>query len=349
MNKTSTATLSSPFISSNASVGKVMRLVIYAMIPGIVLYINLFGWGGLINIFLATTSTLIFEWVMLLLRDRPVRIFLFDGSAVVTAFLLALAIPPMVSWWIPVTGSFFAIVVAKHLYGGLGYNTFNPAMAAYAVLLISFPLELSLWSAPLSQLPQTLSLIDAINYSFYKTLPVNISFDAMTSATLLDHIRTEVSLGNSIANINQSTSYGVLAGKGSEWISLGFLVGGLWLLYKKIISWHIPVAVLMSLMLIASISYLLNPSLFANPAVHIFGGASILGAFFIATDPVTASTTPKGRFIYGIGIGILTFSIRTWGGYPDGIAFAVLLMGMTVPIIDHYTTPKVYGARKLQD
>lgn len=345
----STPVISSPFVSGSLSVAQVMRTVIYALFPGIIIYIVLFGWGVLINILLAAISAVVFEWIMLILRDKQVRVFLLDGSAILTAILLALAIPPSVPWWIPVVGSFFAIVVAKHLYGGIGYNTFNPAMAAYAILLISFPRELSLWNAPLDQVNQTLSLIDSIKFSFFQSLPTSVSFDSITSATVLDYVRTEVGLGKSIDVISQSSIFGYFSGAGYEWVSAGFLLGGLWLIYRKIISWHIPVAMLIAIICISGITFLIKPDIFTNPLVHLFGGATILGAFFIATDPITASTTPVGRIIYGAGIGLITFSIRAWGGYPDGIAFAVLLMGLTVPLLDYYTAPKVYGARSGYD
>lgn len=345
MQNTNIANPSSPFIPSSASVAQIMRTVIYALIPGIIIYISLFGWGVLINIVIASVSALIFEWLMLIFRNRPVRVFLFDGSAVLTAILLALAIPPAVPWWIPVVGCFFAIVVAKHLYGGLGYNTFNPAMAAYAVLLISFPRELSLWTAPLDQVKQSLDFVQSLQFSFFHILPETVQYDSITSATLLDHVRTEVGLGKTMDVISRSPIFGYVSGAGYEWVNSGFLVGGLWLIYRKIISWHIPVAVLIGITFISTFSFMLDATTFTNPLIQLFGGASILGAFFIATDPITASTTPLGRIIYGFGIGLITFSIRSWGGYPDGVAFAVLLMGLTVPLLDHYTAPKVYGAR----
>ena len=218
-------------------------------------------------------------------------------------------------------------------------------MAAYAVLLISFPRELSVWDAPLSQVEQSLGFIETVQYVLFHTLPPSIQFDALTSATVLDHMRTQIGMGKMLVEISHSPVFGTLAGAGYEWVNLGFLLGGLWLIYKKIISWHIPLAMLSAIAIISGIFFLLDAQTFANPILHLMGGASILGAFFIATDPVTASTTPRGRIIYGAGIGLLTFAIRAWGGYPDGVAFAVLLMGLTVPILDHYTAPKVYGAR----
>ena len=280
-----------------------------------------------------------------LLRDRPVRIYLFDGSAIVTALLLGLTIPPLAPWWIPVVGSFFAIVVAKHLYGGLGYNTFNPAMAAYAVLLISFPLEMSIWATPVAALEQGLSFIEALRFSFTGVLPATVTFDALSSATTLDHMRTQLDLGSTIPDIASSNVFGIFGSAGYEWVNLAFLLGGLWLMYRKIISWHIPMSMLFALSVVALIAYLIEPALFANPVVHLFSGATMLGAFFIATDPVTAATTPLGRIIYAMLIGVMIFVIRIWGGYPDGVAFAVLLVGLTVPLLDHYTAPKVYGAR----
>lgn len=337
---------SSPFIPSTLSVSQVMRTVIYALIPGVLIYVWWFGFGVGINIILAIASALIFEFAMLVIRNRPVAPYLFDGSAVVTAILLALAMPPLLPWWLPVLGSFFAIVVAKHLYGGLGYNTFNPAMAAYAVLLISFPLEFSRWAAPMDLIDQPLSLVQILNYSFYQQLPSGLSFDAVTAATPLDYLRTETGLGRSVSDISQASIFGQMAGVGMEWVNVGFLLGGIWLIYRRIISWHIPVAVLSSLFAIASCGYFINAEHYEDPLFHLMSGASILCAFFIATDPVTASTTPLGRIIYGIGIGLLIFSIRSWGGYPDGVAFAVLLMGLCVPLLDHYTAPKVYGARR---
>lgn len=342
---TSPTTNSSPFVPSSASIARVMGTVLLALVPGILIYIVLFGWGLLNNILITTLSALVFELLMLVLRDRPVRVFLLDGSAVVTAVLLALTLPPLAPWWIPVLGSFIAIVVAKHLYGGIGYNSFNPAMAAYAVLLVSFPLEMSIWAAPQARPGESLDFIQHWQYLWSGTLPASTDIDALSSATLLDHMRTEVAQGKSLAQIQQSATFGLFAGSGYEWVNLGFLAGGLFLLYKKIISWHIPFSMLIALAMIAGICYLLDPTQFASPLVHLFSGASILGAFFIATDPVTASTTPIGRIIYACGIGLLTYVIRNWGGYPDGVAFAVLLIGLTVPLLDYYTAPKVYGAR----
>ncbi|HYQ72116.1 MAG TPA: RnfABCDGE type electron transport complex subunit D, partial [Gammaproteobacteria bacterium] len=221
----------------------------------------------------------------------------------------------------------------------LGYNPFNPAMAGYVVLLISFPRELSLWpdTGRILDLQQTLQLV------FSGTLPDTLSLDAITMATPLDVVKTRLGLSETLTEIQESATFGSFAGVGWEWINLWFLLGGLWLIQQRIIKWQIPAGMLAGLSLTALLFYLLNPDVYASPLFHSFSGAAMLGAFFIATDPVSASTTPRGRLYFGFGIGVLTYVIRTWGGYPDGVAFAVLLMNMAAPTIDYYTRPHVFG------
>lgn len=338
--------LGAPYVAPAVDVGRVMRRVIWALLPGTLLYAWLFGIGPVTNLVYAVSSALLFEALMLRIRRRPVALFLADGSAVLTAWLLALSLPPLAPWWLVVLGSFVAIVFAKQLYGGLGYNPFNPAMAAYAVLLISFPKEMSQWLTPLSLQGDALSLAESLRYTLTGALPGGQGFDAFTSATTLDKLRTDTGLGLAVSEIRNAPVFGMLAGRGSEWVGLGYLVGGLALLWLRIISWHIPVAMLASLGLMAEAAHLLDPVRYADAWLHLFGGATLLGAFFIATDPVTAATTPRGKLLYGAGIGVLVFAIRSWGGYPDGVAFAVLLMGMTVPLLDQYTVPRVFGARR---
>jgi len=336
-----------PYVAGDGSVGRVMRRVIYALLPGALLYLYFFGWGVGVNLLLAVAGALIFEAGMLRIRGVAVRPFLGDGSAVLTALLLALSLPPMLPWWLPVLGSFIAIVVAKQLYGGLGYNPFNPAMAAFAVLLIAFPREMSLWSAPLElRHGGAIGFLDAWRYSLSGQLPGGASFDALSAATPLDRLRTDLALGRSLDEIRQADVFGRWAGRGMEWVSLAYLAGGLLLMAWRIIGWHIPVALLATLGLSAGAGYLLAPGQSVDPLLHLLGGATMLGAFFIATDPVTAATTPLGKLIYGAGIGGLIYAIRTWGGYPDGVAFAVLLMGMCVPLLDQYALPRVFGARR---
>ena len=338
-------TPTSPHIHSGASVSRVMLLVIAATIPGIAVYIAYFGWGVVINILLALVTALVCESIMLVIRKRPVLPFLYDGSAVVTAVLLALALPPIAPWWIAVLGSAFAIIIAKQLYGGLGYNPFNPAMAGYVMLLVSFPIEMTRWQAPLSQSDTSLGFIESWNVIF-SGLSDSIT-DAISSATPLDNIKTELRLDQSIDQIvTGNPLFSNLAGLGWEWINIAFLVGGLFLIYKRIISWHIPVAMLSTILVLSGIFYLIDSESFSSPLFHLLSGATMLGAFFIATDPVSAATSNPGRIIYGIGIGAFTYIIRTWGGYPDAVAFSVLIMNMAAPTIDYYIKPRVFGHGK---
>ena len=332
---------SSPHLPVENDVNAMMRRVLYALLPGIACMIWLFGWGVPINLALAGGSALLAEAGMLAMRGRPVIPALQDGSALLTGVLLALAIPPLAPWWIAVTGSVFAIVIAKQLYGGLGYNPFNPAMAGYVVLLISFPLELTLWPhawhAP--DLAGTLSMV------FTGNPPNGMSIDAITMATPMDDLRMQIGLGKALPQLAGNRLFGYLGGAGWEWLNGCYLLGGLWLLRVRVIQWHIPVAMLGALALLAGVFHLLDPARYASPQFHLLSCATMLGAFFIATDPVTACTTPRGRLWYGAGIGMLVWVIRTWGGYPDGVAFAVLLMNLAAPTIDYYTRPRVFGQR----
>lgn len=341
--------VSSPFVTSATSVRRVMWLVILAMLPGVVAYSYFFGWGVAVNVVIAAVSAWLFEVAMLMLLQKPLRPFIFDLSALVTALLLAMALPPLVSWWLPVVGMFFAIVVAKHLYGGLGYNPFNPAMAAYCILLISFPKHMSQWLTPESISDFSLSLPQTLRYVFNGILPDANTIDAVSSATLLDHMRIQSSQGIDLSHLTPVPVMGYVAGQGGEWVSAAFLLGGVFLLAKRIISWHVPVALLFSLTLISALFFWWQPQHYYSPLIHLFAGASMLGAFFIATDPVTAATTPTGKLIYGAGIGVLIFAIRSWGAYPDGVAFAVILMGLCVPLLDQYTVPRVFGAGRGND
>ncbi|RJQ46892.1 MAG: electron transport complex subunit RsxD [Gammaproteobacteria bacterium] len=340
-------TSSSPHLHSAAPVSSVMLRVIYALIPGVIATIWFFGWGVAVNVMLAAIVALASEAVMLAARGRPIKPFLLDGSALVTAFLLALSLPPLAPWWITLIGTAFAIVVAKQLYGGLGCNPFNPAMAGYVVLLISFPREMTQWLAPETVSGHALSFAQAAQVIFSGAAPPGLTLDAVSAATPLDTLKTHLHLGETVeAARRASPVFGSLGGLGWEWINGLFLAGGLWMMYKKVITWHIPVALLGGLLVMSTAFHLFNGDAYVSPAFHLFSGAAMLGAFFIATDPVSACTTPRGKLYYGAGIGILTYIIRAWGGYPDGIAFAVLLMNMAAPLIDHYTQPRVFGHKK---
>jgi electron transport complex protein RnfD len=334
--------VTSPHIFVGTSVSQIMRRVLYAMIPGIGALAWLFGWGVLLQIGIASVAAIAAEAAMLAIRGKPMGRYLGDCSALVTAWLLAVALPALAPWWLTALGVAFAVIVAKHLYGGLGYNPFNPAMVGYVVLLISFPLEMSTW--PSSDLE--LGFTDTARVILWGQLPDGLTWDALSGATPLDSVKTQLSQGLSMREIHTSPAlFGGIAGQGWEWVSLAFLAGGLWLVYTRTAAWQIPAAVLASLTISAGFFYALNPQTYASPWFHVFSFSAIYGAFFIATDPVSASTTPRGRLLYGAGIGVLTYLIRSFGGYPDGMAFAVLLMNITAPTIDAYTQPRVFGAR----
>lgn len=323
-----------------ASVQRIMLLVIAALLPAFAVYTWLFGWGLLVNIAIASAVALAAEAAMLRLRARPLAPAITDGSALVTAVLLAFALPPLAPWWLPAIGTLFAIVFAKHLYGGLGYNPFNPAMAGYVVLLVSFPVEMTRWLAPVMLSDWQPSLPEAARFAFTGALPAGLAWDAVSSATPLDWLRTGLAAGETVEQVRASPIFGAFAGVGWDWLSLAIAGGGAWLLWLRVIRWPIPVAVLGSVAAIATVFWLVDPARFASPLFHLAGGATMLCAFFIATDPVTAASTPRGRIVYAVGIGVLIWVIRTFGGYPDAVAFAVLLMNMAAPALDYMFRPR---------
>ena len=337
--------MSSPYISKQDNVSAIMLKVLLAMLPGIALYVWYFGPAILVSIMLASLTALGSEALMLRLRNRPIMPFLKDNSALLTGWLLALSIPPLAPWWMIVVGTAFSIAIAKHLYGGLGNNLFNPAMVGYAVLIISFPMQMTHWIAPHGLGQIELGFLDQLEYIFLGVLPNNATLDAVTMATPLDTLKTHLHLDQSVRQILDMPIYGQLAGHGIEMVAWGFLFGGLYLLATRIISWHIPVAYLGTLFVIAGIFHLVDPGHYVAPLFHWFSGAAMLGAFFILTDPVSSPTTNTGRLIFAVGAGLITYLIRVFGGFPDGVAFATLLMNICVPLIVLYTQPKVFGKK----
>ena len=331
------------FVSTPNSVSQVMLKVLFALLPATAIYQLYFGPAILVSIVLANATAIAAEAWMLRLRKLPIKPYLLDGSALVTAWLLALSMPPLAPWWLIVIATLFAIVVAKHLYGGLGNNLFNPAMVGYAVMLISFPAQMTQWPAIDSLTQAHLSLLDTLRYIFGGDLPGGIKLDAITLATPLDTLRTQGLLERSVADISSMPVFGYVGGKGAELIALAYLAGGAYLLQQRIITWHIPVALLGALALLAFGFHAYDATRYASAWFHLATGGAMLGAFFIATDPVTGATTPTGKLIFGAAIGALIYIIRTWGGYPDGVAFAVLILNMCVPLIDAYTQPRVFG------
>lgn len=337
-------TAAPPHAKPITSVPRIMRRVLYALVPAAIVYTWFFGFGLAINFAIAAGAALATEAAILLLRRRPVR-HLRDCSALVTAALLAFALPPLLPWWIPALGGFVGIALAKQLYGGLGKNPFNPAMVAYVLLLASFPILMTQWLPPrMGDIDyRPLGFVDQLRYSAFEELPPERTIDAYTRATPLDMVKEGLRSDRTFQELRASSLIGTFGGRGWEWVNNFIALGGLYLLYAGIIRWQIPLAVLAGLLGPALVLHLIDPMRFPGPAFHLFSGAAMLGAFFIATDPVSAATSDRGRLYYGAGIGLLTYAIRTWGGYPDGLAFAVLLMNAAVPLIDRYTQPRIYG------
>lgn len=331
----------SPFIVDRSSVTQVMAWVLAALLPGVAASVWLFGPGILVTLALATAAALAAEAAMLKLRGQPLQPALADLSAIVTAWLLALSLPALAPWWLVVTGTLFAIVVAKHLYGGLGQNIFNPAMVGYAVLIVSFPVQMTQWPGPLELVPAALTLTQSAAAIFGTLDPATL--DAVTMATPLDALRTGLLRQLTVDEVLVAPIFGHFGGAGFEWLALAFLAGGLLLWALRIIGWQVPLAFLAGIWLAAGFLHFFDAGRYGPPWFHLMTPSVMLGAFFIATDPVSGATTPRGKLIFGFGAGLLTIVIRTWGGYPDGVAFAILLMNLGVPLIDQFTQPRVYG------
>lgn len=327
----------SPYIRKQASVQKVMLAVLIALLPGIAAYVWQVAEVVLVNLLIATVTALIAEAAVLRIRRRPVMPALSDLSAIVTAWLVALCFPPILPWWTTVLGVLIAIVAVKHLYGGLGQNPFNPAMVAYCSMIVAFPALMSQWP-PAGHL----DFATQIDLVFGGVREI----DAITGATALDALRTGLRGGTAeVSDLLTRDAFGLLGGRGWEWIGLGYLLGGLYLLARGVITWHMPAAFLATLALISGLFWLANPAEYASPLFHLSTGGAMLAAFFIVTDPVSGATTPRGKLIFAAGIALIAYIIRVFGAFPEGIAFAVLLMNICVPIIDMKTQPPVFGHR----
>lgn len=346
---------SSPFSHSRKNTSEVMMWVALCALPGLLAQSYFFGWGTLIQLLIAIPTAIAFEAGITSIRGRGPTAGIRDNSALLTGILFGLAIPPFTPWWMTVLGIFFAIVIVKQLYGGLGFNPFNPAMAAYVLLLVSFPVAMTGWLPVKAMALQPASFLDALslilsghNHEGFSVLQMRAMLDGTTAATPLDVMKTNLTLGFTSAEILEKPIFSLFAGEGWQWVNLAYLAGGLVLIYKKIIQWYIPAGFLGALTVLAMCVYLVDPDGSASPLLHLLSGATMFGAFFIATDPVTASTTIKGRLIFGAIIGVLVYCIRSWGGYPDAVAFSVLLANMCVPLLDHYTKPTIYGQRSIK-
>jgi electron transport complex protein RnfD len=316
---------SSPHLHDGQSIAGIMRLVIIALLPATLFSIYIFGLHALRVIVLSVASALIFEALSQRIMGRPVRIR--DFSAALTGLLLALNLPATSPWWLVVVGSFFAIVVAKQIYGGLGYNLFNPALVGRVVLLISFPVQMTArWVSP-----------------------SRWGMDAVTTATPLGRIKESLlSQGRIDLNLSQQEWLDLLLGNRAGCLGevsvVLLLAGGIYLIAKRIISWHTPVAFIGTVWVLTGIFHLVDPARYADPSFHVVTGGLFIGAFFMATDYVTSPITGKGMLIFGAGCGLITVVIRLFGAYPEGVSFAILFMNAVTPLIDRYVKPKVFGA-----
>lgn len=301
-----------------------MGLVLLACVPGLLCLLWLQGWGVLFNLLLCSATALTCESLSLYLRGQPIRPFLSDGSALVSAVLLAIALPALAPWWLPITAALVAITLGKHVFGGVGRNPFNPAMLGYAFVLLSFPLQMTHWPAGHLDLTDSLSLV----------FGHGTQIDAWARPTVLDVLRHNRSL--TLDELFASNSgFGNLGGRASEWINLAFLLGGVFLLQRRVFSWHAPAGLLGALLVVSLLCWNGSGSdSHGSPLLHLFSGSTMLAAFFIATEPVSGPRLPLARLLFGIGCGLLIYLIRTWGNYPDGTAFAVLLMNLGAPALD---------------
>lgn len=323
-----------PLLHAPETSTKMMLQVLLALVPGIAVLTWAFGISVLVQIIIAVITSALAETIIMLLRRKNLRAA-FDGSGLVTATLLAISLPPALPWWMIVLGTLFAIVLVKQLYGGLGNNIFNPAMMGYVMLIISFPKEMTSWAsiASVSEL--------SLSEQFFLTF-TNDSLDSYTGATPLGGMKDALIQGTLISSHLDSQSLGLFAIKNWEYINLAFLIGGLYLILRRVITWHIPALLLTSFSAIALLFNLINPETYPSVLFHLFAGGTMLGAFFIATDPVSGCASIKGKIIFALMIGILGYLIRTFGGYPDGMAFAVVITNIFAPLIDYYTGTKTH-------
>lgn len=338
--------VSGPHAHGAISLRRTMVLVMLALLPATLFGLYIYGWPAFNLLLVTVVASLLAEAACLAIAGKPIGIYLKDGSAILTGWLLAMTLPPWAPWWIGVCGALIAIVLGKQVFGGIGQNLFNPAMVARVALLIAFPLEMTTFVAPK---PLFTESAPDLMQSLAITFGSGMQMDAVSSATTLGFVKTELGRHNPLDGalaqvfdlLNGFT--GFMPGSMGETSAVLVLLGGLFLLYRRIISWHIPVAMIASITLLAGLFHALSPEHFTGPLVHLLSGATLLGAFFIATDLVTSPVTARGQIVFGAGCGVLVYVIRTWANYPEGVAFAVMLMNALTPLIDHYVRPRVYG------
>jgi len=321
----------SPHIHDNQDVKKIMWGVVYALIPALLVSVYFFGLRALFLVFVAVVSCLLFEYLIQRFLFKSEDLTITDGSAVITGLLLAFNVPSSLPWWQMVIGSIVAIGIAKMSFGGLGKNPFNPALVARVFLLISFPVEMTTW-------PKPKPIFEGIT-------------DVITGPTSLGVIKEGLMKGESVSNLMQNVpSYmdmfvGNIGGSLGEVSAIAIILGGIYMLYKKIITWHIPVSYILTVFVFSGILWLINPEKYADPVFHILAGGLLLGAVFMATDMVTSPVYSKAQIIYGIGCGLLTVLIRVWGAYPEGVSFAILIMNAFTPLLNILIKPKLFGGK----
>lgn len=329
------ATAGAPHLPPSANVRGVMAQVLLALLPALAVQTWLFGAGVLLQLGLCLLLAVAVEAAALRLRGRSLA-ELDDLSAVVTAVIFALCIPPLSPWWTSAIGLAFALGLVKHAYGGLGFNLFNPAMAGYALVLLLYPRELALWPAPGGA-----DLAAALRAVFLGQLPA--SWDSIASATPLASLRDLARDAWLMPQLRELPQFGHFGAAGWEWIALAYLAGGLYLVRRRIVAWQVPAGVIATTLLLGSLAWLLDAERHPPPLQHLAGGGLMFAAWIIAADPVTGCTSPRGRLLFGAGVAALTLALRRWGPGVDGVAFAVLLMNAAAPLIDRATRPRIVG------
>ncbi len=317
----------SPHTHSGDSVSRIMITVIVALVPSLVAGVIVFGWDTIRLTTICVATCVVAEYIVRTMMRRDIGIT--DWSAVVTGILLALNLPPTLPGWMAIVGSLSAIVVAKQLYGGIGYNLFNPALVGRCVLLISFPVAMTTWAVP-------------------AFVPNASAVDATTMATPLGAWKTAWASGNAPASFFEtypirSLILGNRPGCVGETSVVALLLGGLILLWRRCISWHTPVLFIGTVAVFAGVLHQADPARNLPAAYHVFSGGIFLGAFFMATDMVTTPVTRSGMLIFGAGCGLITMIIRKWGGYPEGVSFSILIMNALTPLINRFTRPRTFG------
>ena len=323
-----------PTLATQPDVRAVMGWVLLALLPAAVVHHLWFGWGIWLQIALAAGFAWLVEAACLALRRQPLRPALGDLSAPLTGALFAFCLPPDAPWWIALTGMLAAIGLAKHAYGGLGGNLFNPAMVGYAVVLVCFPAELAPWPAPGS--------LDA-GEIWRRVLDLAPAVDAVAQPTPLDAARSGLLAGASLGEVRSGPAFVGQAAHPALPLALAFLLGGALLVWRRIIRWQQPAAVLLGCLALALPFWLYDGDLFLSPLEQLVQGGMVMAACFIVTDPVSGCSTPRGQWLFGFGVAGLTLLVRQFGHYPDGIAFAVLLMNAAAPWIDLHSRPRILG------